>query len=153
MRQYNVYLHKYVRDILSQFGDVNAVVNHIVDEAMAGRINLYGLDKAPARSSGDMCQYTFTIANEQYNELVDAHGPRSSLVSLRRIIYTFVDNEMYVDLGWKTIHQPNVDAYTASLTRLADTVRKLGEYVPSQHRPLYNALVDATRRLIDAQHS
>lgn len=153
MRQYNVYLHKYVRDILSQFGDVNAVVNHIVDEAMAGRINLYGLDKAPPRSSGDMCQYTFTIINDQYNELVDAHGPRSSLVSLRRIIYTFVDNEMYDELGWNTIHQPNVDAYTAALTRLADTVRKLGEYVPSQHRPLYNAVVDAARRLIDAQRS
>lgn len=149
--EYNIYIHRYVRDILSQFGDINTVVNHIVDEGMRGKFNIYALDKAPPRTTGDMCQYTITILNKEYNELVQTHGNRSSTVSLRRIIYHFVDNELYEELGWKTIAAPSLDRYTVILARLGDTTSQLNTYVPLQHRPLYNEVVQAVRRLINAQ--
>lgn len=150
--EYNIYVHRYIRDILSQFGDINTVVNHIVDEGMRGKFNIYALDKAPPRTTGDMCQYTITILNKEYNELVMTHGNRSSTVSLRRIIYHFVDNELYEELGWDvTDPQPKLDAYTVALTKLTDATSQLNDYIPYQHRQLYNEVVQAVRRLIDAQ--
>ena len=149
---YNVYLHKYVADILSQFGELNTVVNHIVDSAMAGEFSIDDLPKAPDRTPGEMSQYKFDIHNVEYNEMLQVRGSKSMTYSLRRIIYHFVDNELFTELGWEqtATASANIGDYIRRLAIIITDATRLARACPVSLRPYCNKVLSALKELNDA---
>ena len=94
------YLHNDIVDVLKTFGDLNDVVNKILDAADEGYIEVE--DKPPCRDRDGCDRYNIDIHNENYLELLRIHGVKSKQISLRRLLYWFVENEIYEELGWTT---------------------------------------------------
>ena len=97
------YLHDDIVDVLLTFGNLNDVVNKILDEVDEGNIELE--NKPECRLRGDAKRYNIEIYNESYIQALLVHGVRSKTISLRRLIYWFVENEIYVDLGWEPVRE------------------------------------------------
>ena len=94
---FNVYLHKYVVDTLRCFGNISDVVNEILNYCE----NNNGFMDYPECVDRKGCsRYSIDVHNEQYVELYNTFGATSPRVSLRRIIYWFVDNEIYESEQW-----------------------------------------------------
>lgn len=148
---YNVYLHKYVIDILSQFGEIDTVINHIVDAGMAGAFSMQDLPKAPDRTPGEMTQLQVDIHNVEYNELLGSRGGRSMTYSLRRIIYHFVDNEIYSELGWEPVASAaEMSSFTRRLANLITDAMRLHRSCPFTLRPYCNKVLTALKEFNDA---
>ncbi len=98
MKKVNVYLHDVVYDTLTLFGDINSVVNRILDAFSEGKIDITNKPKCPEKMHGS--QYCITIENQDYINLLNTLG-RSSSISLRRLLYWFVDQEVYNELEWE----------------------------------------------------
>ena len=94
----SVYLHKEIIETLRCFGNLDEVVNHILDD-MSANYSLTDLPACPDRTNAQRC--TVDITNTEYLELLSTFGPTSPRVSLRRIIYYFVENELYTEFGWE----------------------------------------------------
>lgn len=135
MQSFIIYLHKDVVDILTCFGDLNTVTNKILDMALAGHFPLEHLPTAPDRSGAR--QYTIIVTNDEYLELCKIRGNNSKNISLRRILYYFVDNELYDTFNWapKTtyVRQSDVD-FTNRLAKLIGDLVKLTKIAPSKHQ-------------------
>lgn len=151
---YNVYLHKYVADILSQFGEINAVVNRIVDSAMAGDFSIDDLPTAPPRTPGDMSQFKFDIGNVEYNELLQVRGSKSMSYSLRRIIYHFVDNEIYSELEWEPAQTASftIGDYARRLANIITDAVRLHRSCPVPLKSYCNKVLTALKELNDASY-
>ena len=92
----SVYLHTYVTDTLRMFGDLNDVVDRILCE-----VDVEDKPECPDRNGAN--RYNIDVINEEYLALIELHGNRSKNISLRRLLYWFVDNEIYNDLGWTPV--------------------------------------------------
>ena len=97
----SLYLHKDIVDILSMYGDLTSVVNAVLDECASGRIDLQ--DKPPCRPRDGAGRYNVIVDNEYYESMVDMFGIKSKNISVRRLLYWFVENEVYNDLEWVPI--------------------------------------------------
>ena len=97
----NILLDDATAGILQYYGDVSDVVNRILYHGAIGDIPLMDLPPAPLPGHGAK-QYKINVTDKNYLELCDIYGTKSSRISLRRIIYAFVDNEKYVDLAWES---------------------------------------------------
>lgn len=104
--QETIKLPKYVIDILSLYGDLNIVVNNIIDMAMLGELGMEVEKLSNPCCDAPQSNYTFTIFNEDYCELKKSYGRTSSRLSLRRILLYFVDNELYAEAGWTIVKRP-----------------------------------------------
>lgn len=125
---FHIYLHNYVTDTLEMFGDLNNVINDIVDEAVKGTIPMESLPPAPTRSHDNCRQYMIDVTNTEYLQLVSDKGYKNKTVSLRRILYYFVDNELYNELGWSQKHdyeQQEVTKYQLAFAKAVTAVSKL----------------------------
>lgn len=96
----NLYLHKEIVQILKLFGDLTDVINKIVNEYIDS-CDLSSLPQAPEKT--DATKYVIDIDNETYSALVESYGPTSSKCSIRRLIYYFVEGEMYS--GWPIVSE------------------------------------------------
>ena len=94
----SVYLHSYVVDTLRMYGRLDDVVNAILDEADNGMFDVF--DKPNCSSRDGASRYMIDVTNENYLLLMQSYPPNSSKVSLRRLIYWFVENEIYNQCGW-----------------------------------------------------
>lgn len=151
MLKTNIYLHKYVIDSLKQFGELNEVINRVIDAGMEGKFDIEDLPIAPLRTPGDCSQLTVIVHNQSYCELVAMHGARSQTVSLRRILYHFVDNELYVDLGWSVQKQ---DDYNNSLfkNKLAIVIHdcsKLYKIAPVRYKDCCMSILKLLKEIND----
>ena len=97
----SVYLHEYVVNTLKMYGELDDVVNNVLDESDAGNFDI--TDKPECQSRDGAGRYNITITNENYIKLLTAYGVKNKRISLRRLLYWFVDNEIYCDLGWECI--------------------------------------------------
>lgn len=95
----SIYLHQYIVDILGQYGTLQDVVNKILDEASAGKFTFE--DKPACASREGASRFDIDITNKEYLELISTYPVNSPRISLRRLVYWFVDNEMMYDLGWQ----------------------------------------------------
>lgn len=95
-----VYLHDYIAETLSMYGYLDDVVNKILDESENGAFEIENKPECAPRDGAS--RYDINIKNESYIDLLMTFGTRSSRVSLRRLLYWFVDNEVYLDCGWET---------------------------------------------------
>ena len=96
----SVYLHKEVADTLRCYGDLDEVVNKILEQCEGGIIDVFNKPKAPERYGA--IRYNIDVTNEYYLSLLANYPPNSPFVSLRRLLYWFVEEEMYEVLEWKT---------------------------------------------------
>lgn len=97
MRNIDIRLHKEYCDVLMQFGTLSYTANCILHACEIGAIDLFDKPVAPPKDGTQKC--IITIDNEWYERLLDDFGPRNTHISLRRLLYWFVDNEVYNDIG------------------------------------------------------
>ena len=55
----SIYLHKYIVDTLSLFGDLSVVINRILQEGADGKIDI--LDRPPCMNRDGAGRYNITI--------------------------------------------------------------------------------------------
>ena len=97
----SVYLHNYVTDVLLTFGDLNDVINKILDASDEGHFDI--TDKPSCESREGASRYNVNITNQTFIQMIKMYGEKNKSLSLRRLLYWFVDNEIYNDLGWEPI--------------------------------------------------
>lgn len=122
MLKVHVNLDQTTHDILLAFGkNLSEVVNKILDEYSEGNIDIVNKPMAP--SLDGTRRYTVTIQNEEYEEMYLRYGPTSPFISLRRLLYWFVDEEIYEDLHWKIMtkvsdeYKKGVNDFKTALTK------------------------------------
>lgn len=130
----SIYLHKYIVDTLSLFGDLSVVVNRILQEGADGKIDI--LDRPPCMNRDGAGRYNITITQPEYLELLQCYSVNSPKISIRRIIYWFVDFAIYEQLGWRPTRRyedkslqtlcRHIDKARASIARIA-LLRKYDE--------------------------
>lgn len=95
----SIYLHRYVVDTLSLFGELSDVINRILQEGADGKIQL--VNRPPCTNRKGAGRYNVNITQQDYLELLEYYPVNSSKVSIRRLLYWFVDFEIYEQLEWK----------------------------------------------------
>lgn len=95
----SIYLHKYVVNTLLQFGDLDEVINNILLAGAKGEIEL--IDRPPCANRDGASRYNVDITQQDYLDLLECYATNSPKVSIRRIIYWFVDFAIYEQLDWK----------------------------------------------------
>lgn len=94
----SVYLHEQYDAILKTFGNINEVTNKILDYCYSNNIDITSIPNAISRDGAKRVE--IVVTNEDY--LTDySMCPNSPRFSLRKILYWFVDNEIFNELGWK----------------------------------------------------
>lgn len=93
-----VYLSRDIFDILNCYGSLNDVTNKILAAGAAGEFDLLDRPAVPPRVNGSY--HTINVTNQYYINLTNLYGTTSSKVSLRRILYWFVNNDMFEQLEW-----------------------------------------------------
>ena len=127
----SVYLSTEIYAMLSCFGNIDEVVNKILDAGSQGLIDIMQKPVAPEKKGGRY--YNINVVNEEYISLVETYGLKSSKISLRRLLYWFVENEIYNELGWETTAQyvdTETDAKYKLLMELQNCLFKIKQYAP-----------------------
>ena len=94
----SIYLHKEIANTLKTFGTLEEVVNKILIAGAEGNYDI--TDKPNCVSREGARRYEINITEPEYLELLKTFPINSSRISLRRLLYWFVENEIYVDLNW-----------------------------------------------------
>lgn len=95
---FSVYLHAPIAETLKCYGELSKVVNDILDCAEQGIFDVVDMPKCPARDGAS--RYDIDVTSEYYMTLVETFPPNSPRISLRRLLYWFVEQEMYEVLEW-----------------------------------------------------
>lgn len=154
-----LYLHEYVYDSLTSFGPLEHIVNKVIQAGTDGLIPLENLPATPPRSCHTCRQVHVCVDNPVYEELIATHGARSPRVSLRRILYDFVDNERWTELGWKGRSQDFAitsaqSRYAHLLRRLVSSLNNVVKQAPSRHSDTLKGVAQTIMGLIhDEQRS
>lgn len=117
----SVYLHDEIYSILRCYGTLDEVVNRILDEGSAGSFDLMNCPKLPPREGAR--RFEVDVNNQEYLELLSLYPHNSTKISLRRLLYWFVENEMYLSLGWET-SGPYVDKKDVKKQKMAKRIRQ-----------------------------
>lgn len=140
----SVYLHQYIVDTLRMYGRLDDVVNTILDEADNGMFDV--IDKPNCESRDGASRYMINVTNENYLALMESHPPNSSKISLRRLIYWFVNNEIYNECGWSTdnvFKRAENNKVYKKIMELKDSANKLAPIVSEN----YDAIITLTEIL------
>lgn len=123
----SVYLHKDKVDVLKMFdSDLSQAINKMLDAADQGYFDVE--DKPECESRDGASRYNVNVTNESYLQLLQTFGVKSKRVSLRRLIYWFVDNEIYNELGWEVCDGHNnadKDKYNKKVDKIIGETEKL----------------------------
>lgn len=113
----SIQLHPYIVDTLKMYGELDDVVNKILDASEEGHFDVSG--KPDCEDRQGCSRYEVRIRNETYLSMLKVHGVRSKNISLRRLIYWFVDNEMYDQLEWEPVRE-YVNRNDAKINKVID---------------------------------
>ena len=100
--KFSIYLHKPIADTLKCYGDLSEITNKILSLGEQGLIILTDKPNVPDRQGAT--RYDIEVTNESYLSLVKSYPINSCRVSLRRLLYWFVENELYNEFGWKIVN-------------------------------------------------
>lgn len=94
MKTVALFLHPYVLNYLKSAGDIEVVINAIVNTVYCnGDYDFSEYVDVPPRDP--TCkQVRVTIYNDEVCDLLDACGSNSRRFSIRRLLYWFIDNEI-----------------------------------------------------------
>lgn len=102
MQKMSIYLHEEVIEILKCFGNLNDVVNRALEESVnTGKVFEYQIPAAPDRSGAK--RLNLYLEDDIVNEL------NLSRLKVRSILYWFIDNEIYGELGWEVSREYGAD--------------------------------------------
>ncbi len=108
----SIYLHKPIVETLLCYGSLEDVTNKILDACESGEIDIMDKPKVPPREGAG--RYDVNIHSDFYIELLSTFSPTSPRISLRRLLYWFVENEVYDTLGW----EPTYEYFNSEKTRI-----------------------------------
>ena len=154
----SIYLHKEIANTLKTFGDLEKVVNEIL---FAGAEGAYDITNKPNCVSREGARrYEINITEPEYLELLKTYPINSSRISLRRLLYWFVENEIYNDLNWTPTNN-YVDEGRIMLTKIvrnAETnMYKLSKYLQydlqSECQEIINLLTSLEEKINDLQYT
>lgn len=129
----SLYLHNDVTDILKTYcGTIENAVDKILTAYDEGLIDIE--DKPKCRSREGANRFNVNITNETYLNMVEIYGIKSKRISIRRLLYWFVENEIYDELGWEIVtdfensivknHNRLIENCIGDLTRLKINIVK-----------------------------
>jgi hypothetical protein len=98
----SVYLHDEIASVLKCYGTLNEVTNRILDSASNDEFDLMNKPTAPDRAGAR--RFDIDVVNQDYLDLMQQFPPNSSHISLRRLLYWFVEYEMFDELGWEPVN-------------------------------------------------
>lgn len=145
----SVYLHSDRVDVLKTFGNLNDVVDRILKAYDEGFIDIE--DRPVCEPRDGAGRYDIEIYNENYLQMLQLYGVKSKRISLRRILYWFVDNEIYNDLGWEPINDyiDKVDAkINKQVERVISELDKLIVLMYQYNRKVAVSTIEETREII-----
>lgn len=132
---FSVYIHQWVVDVLLCFGELSDVINRILEEGENGSFDIMNKPNIGDRDGAK--RYEINITNEMYLELLNTFPINSSKISLRRLIYWFVENEMYVELGWSPIrnyHSSTNDKIIKKLNNICTELQKVEYQISDDYK-------------------
>ena len=125
----SIYLHSCIVNVLKCYGDLDEVINKILYEGAKGTIEI--MDKPPCPDRDGASRYDVDITDENYLQLLSYYSPYSSKISIRRLIYWFVENEMYNELGWtqsKSYESRELKLFNNKLSNATSELQKSKRY-------------------------
>lgn len=144
----SVQLHRQYYNYIRHFGTLDEVVDKILEAADQGEIDIYD-NQQPAPPAYDVSRYTVNVTNKTYIHMVETLGSRSPVVSLRRILYWFVDNEIYtlLDLPYKTLLPTQTRELKNLMTHIETAYERVLKYVNESHIDFNECLPDIEYKL------
>ena len=99
MIKVNIAIDNNYYNILRLFGTMDEVVDKALKLVEQGEIDF---DRCPQIPTTKNCRHiVVAISNPYYEELRALHGATSSKISINRLLYYIVDNELYYTYGWE----------------------------------------------------
>ena len=98
----SLYLHSYITDVLLTYGTLDETINKILDAADEGYFEIENKPSCENRDGAN--RYNVTVKNDTYLSMLKIYGVKSKAISLRRLVYWFVENEIYNEVGWEPIN-------------------------------------------------
>lgn len=130
----SIYLSTEIYQTLTYFGNLDDVVNKILEAGSQGAFDVMEKPSAPEKVGGRY--YKVNVINQDYLSLVEIYGQKNSRISLRRLLYWFVENEIYSELKWIpdtcVVDERNDYKYEV-LTKLENYLFKARSSIP-EHR-------------------
>lgn len=144
MKKYSVYLHQDVIDVLECFGRIGNVLTKMMKTLVeTDLLNGETLGTAPPRE--DARRIEFFVDDDTVLQLTG--------LPLRQIIYWFVENEVYDQLGWEPIRQYREREKTRIINgfdRVLSELSKLNSLVNNSLQDAIN-LLEERRSKYDSQ--
>lgn len=116
--RFSIYLSNDIINVLQCFGSIDDVTNKILECGAEGLFDIMDKPTPPPKQDGH--QVVIDVIEPTYLELVDAYTVRSSRISLRRLLYWFVENEIYAELGWEEVQKYKSSTTEKAIDMLAD---------------------------------
>ena len=99
MIKVNIAIDNNYYNILRLFGTMDEVVDKALKLVEQGEIDF---DRCPQIPTTKNCRHiVVAISNPYYEELRALHGATSSKISINRLLYYIVDNELYYTYVWE----------------------------------------------------
>jgi hypothetical protein len=154
----SIYLHKEIANTLKTFGTLEEVVNRILIAGAEGNYDITNKPNCVAREGAR--RYEINITEPEYLELLKTFPINSSRISLRRLLYWFVENEMYNDLNWAPVNN-YIDEGRININRIiksaeTDLIRlnkRLQYELKNECQEIINSLKSLEDKINDLQYS
>ena len=143
----NLLIDEPTAKIMQYYGDISEVVNKILEHGARGDIPLMDLPPAPQPLPGTK-QYKINVTDLNYLKLCDIYGTKSQRISLRRIVYWFMDNEKYIDFEWtsdKSNYDEGKQELLNVLAEVESSLYKLYKITRSKHALIIKSEMDLLR--------
>jgi len=118
----SVYLHKEIANTLKLFGDLSYVTNLILQYGAEGYYDI--CNKPNIVDRGTASRYTIDVTEPNYLNLLAIHSPNSPKISLRRLLYWFVENEMYNEVGMTVNKYKDIRTSVSKLIEQLNTMKE-----------------------------
>lgn len=128
-----IYLHRPIVAVLKCYGELDEVINRVLSEAANGKFDIMDKPAAPPRQGAGV--YAINITEPNYLELIKVYSIYSPKVSLRRILYWFVENEIYNELDWEIVNNyvdKSQKIFTNKLNIIVDELEKATRYTQNE---------------------
>lgn len=145
-----IYLHDSVADMLKMFGSLDDLVNDLLQRAMAGAFDIETLPVSP--KGGEVHRYDINVTNEEFLALREARGATSKSLSIRRLLYWFVDNEMWEQFEMSPCRDlaPRQECkYISRAVRICDELVRLQKDAPANHRAKILSMIITMRDILN----
>lgn len=140
----SIYLHRPIVDVLSCYGDLEETINKILQESAKGNFDC--MDKPPCPGREGASRYDIDITEPNYLELLSIYSPFSPKISIRRLIYWFVENEIYIELGWvqtKEFRDRKEELFFNKLKNSLSELEKSKRYAPKKVESMIDSICNS----------